>query len=70
MGICNVRVGFINHDPITIKCQLILSAGGYHLALLALPTKARIIVFRFLIEYSSFRDFGPYVIGLFSYEDF
>ncbi len=23
------------------------------------------IVFRFIIEYSSLRDFGPYVIGLF-----
>ncbi len=31
------------------------------------------IVFRFIIDYSSLRDFGPYVIiiiGLFSYEDF
>jgi hypothetical protein len=28
------------------------------------------IVFRFIIEYSSLRDFGPYVIGLFLYEDF
>jgi hypothetical protein len=43
MGIHNVRGGFILHDPITIKCQLILSAGGYQLALLALPTKARIL---------------------------
>jgi hypothetical protein len=28
--------------------------------LLALPTKARIIVFRFIIEYRSLMDFGPY----------
>jgi hypothetical protein len=28
------------------------------------------IVFRFLIEYSSLRDFDPYVIGLFLYKDF
>jgi hypothetical protein len=28
------------------------------------------IVFRFIIEYSSFRDFGTYVVGLFLYEDF
>jgi hypothetical protein len=28
------------------------------------------IVFRFLIEYSSLRDFGPYVIDLLLYEDF
>jgi hypothetical protein len=28
-------------------------------------------VFRFIIEYSSLRDFGPYIIiGLFLYEDF
>ncbi len=27
--------------------------------LLALPTKARIIVFQFIIEYGSLRDFGP-----------
>ncbi len=28
------------------------------------------IVFRFIIEYRNFRDFGPQVIGLFLYEDF
>ncbi len=28
------------------------------------------IVFRFVIEYSSLRDFGPEAIGLFLYEDF
>ncbi len=28
------------------------------------------IVFRFIKEYSSLMDFGPYVIGLFWYEDF
>jgi hypothetical protein len=27
------------------------------------------IVFRFSIEYSSLRDFGPYIIGLFLYEE-
>jgi hypothetical protein len=39
---------------------------------LALPTKAKDIVLRFIIEYSSLRDFGPKVIiiGLFLYEDF
>jgi hypothetical protein len=30
-------------------------------SLLALPTKARIFVFTFIIEYSSLRDFGPKV---------
>jgi hypothetical protein len=28
------------------------------------------IVFRIIIEYSSLRDFCPYVVGLFFYEDF
>jgi hypothetical protein len=28
------------------------------------------IVFRFIIEFSSLRDFGPWLIGLFLYEDF
>jgi hypothetical protein len=28
------------------------------------------IVFRFIIEYSSLVDFGPWVIALFLYEDF
>jgi hypothetical protein len=28
------------------------------------------IVFRFIIEYSSLRDFEPEVVGLFLYEDF
>jgi hypothetical protein len=27
-------------------------------------------VFRFIIEYNRLRDFGPYVVGLFLYEDF
>jgi hypothetical protein len=40
-------------------------------SLLALPTKARMLCFRFIKGYSSLRDFGPWVIiGLFSYEDF
>ncbi len=28
------------------------------------------IVFKFIIEYNSLRDFGPWVIGLFIFEDF
>jgi len=27
-------------------------------------------VFKFIVEYSSLRDFVPYLIGLFLYEDF
>ncbi len=29
-----------------------------------------VFLFRFIIEYSSLRDFGPYVMGLSFYEDF
>jgi hypothetical protein len=36
-----------------------------------LAYQGRDIVFRFIIEYSSLRDFGPQVIiGLFLYEEF
>jgi hypothetical protein len=46
--------------------------GGHkQISFLALPTKAlKDIVFGFIIEYSSLRDFGPKAIGLFLYEDF
>ncbi len=27
-------------------------------------------MFRFIIKYSSLKDFGPYVVGLFLYKDF
>jgi hypothetical protein len=40
---------------------------------IGLPYLSKDIVFRFIIEYSSLRDFGPKVIiiiGLFLYEDF
>jgi hypothetical protein len=52
-----------------------LGGGGSLLSafLLALPPKAKDIVFRFIIEYSSLRDFyRPLgnIISLFSYEDF
>jgi hypothetical protein len=40
------------------------------LAFISLAYQGKDIVFRFIIEYSSSRDFGPYEIGLFSYEDF
>jgi len=34
------------------------------------PYQGKDIVSRFIIEYPSLRDFGPYVIDLFLYEDF
>jgi len=37
-------------------------------SLFALPNQGKDIVFRFIIEYSSLRDFG--LIGLFLYEVF
>ncbi len=37
---------------------------------LLLAYQGKDIVFRFIIEYSSLRDFGPYVIDLILYEDF
>jgi hypothetical protein len=38
---------------------------------IGLAYKCKDFVSRFIIEYSSLRDFGPYVIiGLFLYEDF
>jgi hypothetical protein len=42
------------------------------LLFLSLTYQGKDIVFRLIIEYSSLRDFGPYVIiiGLFLYEDF
>jgi len=35
-----------------------------------LADQGKDIVFRFIIEYGSLRDFGPLVVGLFSYKDF
>jgi hypothetical protein len=53
----------IVHYILLIKVALASSYVG-----LALARKD--IVFRFIIEYSSLRDFGPLVVGLFLYEDF
>jgi hypothetical protein len=35
-----------------------------------LAYQSKDIVFRFTIEYSRLMDFGPYIVGLFLYEDF
>jgi len=43
-----------------------LDLMDFVLGLLALHTKAKDIVCRFIIEYTNLRDFGPYlIIGLF-----
>jgi hypothetical protein len=56
MELCNMVIGV-----------LYIKIG---LCLLALPSTARGIVFRFIIEYNSLRDFGPYIVDLVSYKDF
>jgi hypothetical protein len=45
-----------------LMCNIMSSIG--------LAYQGKDIVFRLMIEYHSFRDFGPKVIGLFLYEDF
>jgi hypothetical protein len=40
---------------------------GYRI-FIGLALVGKDIVFRFIIEYTSLRDFGPYVIGVFLYE--
>jgi hypothetical protein len=41
------------------------------MSVFGLAYQGKDIVFRFIIEYSSLMDFGPYiVVGLFLYEDF
>jgi hypothetical protein len=45
------------------SCTLIVHFVG-------LAYQGKDIVFRFIIEYSSFKDFGPQVLGLFLFEDF
>jgi hypothetical protein len=41
---------------------------GYRI-FIGLALVGKYIVFRFIIEYTCLRDFGPYVIGVFLYED-
>jgi hypothetical protein len=50
-----------------VKIEKVIIIG---LACLGLAYQGKDIVFRFIIEYSRLRDFGPWVIGLFLYEDF
>ncbi len=48
-------------EPLSDKLLVVIaiSFGGEPLHLLALHTKGKDIVFRFIIEYSSLMDFGP-----------
>jgi hypothetical protein len=50
-----------------IICKILMAKQTF----IGLAYKGKDIVFRFIIEYSSLRDFGPWVrIGLFLYEHF
>jgi hypothetical protein len=54
---------FLLHQPPQPTSQPQLFVVG-------LAYQGKDIVLKFIIEYSSLRDFGPYIIGLFLYEDF
>jgi hypothetical protein len=45
-------------------------SSAYFKQFVGLAYQGKDIVFRFIIENSSLKDFGPYGIGLFLYEDF
>jgi hypothetical protein len=55
------------HEPQTLACVGVTPRLEIFVGL---AYQGKDIVFRFIIEYSSLRDFGPYLIGLFFYEDF
>ncbi len=55
------------HEPQTLAC---VGATPRLEIFVGLDYQGKDIVFRFIIAYSSLRDFGPYLIGLFLYEDF
>ncbi len=50
--------------------QILCFANSTAQLFVGLAYQGKDIVFRFIIEYSSLRDFGPLVIGLFLCEDF
>jgi hypothetical protein len=50
--------------------QILCFANSTAQLFIGLAYQDKDIVFRFIIEYSSLRDFGPSAIGLFLYEDF
>jgi hypothetical protein len=54
---------------IKIVCHLNLFQHKSYRIFIVLAYQGKNIVFTFIIEYTSLRDFGPYVIGLFLYED-
>jgi hypothetical protein len=54
---------------IEIICHLNLFQHKSYCIFIGLPYQGKDIVFRFIIEYTSLTDFGPYVIKLFLYED-
>jgi hypothetical protein len=59
----------ISHWPTTV-IMFNLSLNAYCSIFVGLAFVGKEIVFRSIIEYSSLRDFSPFVISLFLYEDF
>jgi len=49
--------------------QFVYFCFGFHF-FFGIAYQGKNILFRFIIEYSSLRDFDPHVVGLFLYEDF
>jgi len=50
---------------IKIICHLNLFQHKSYCTFIVLALVGKDIVFRFIIEYTSLRDFGPFIIGLF-----
>ncbi len=54
---------------IKIRCHLNLFRNKSYCIFIGVAYQGKDIVFTFIIGYTNLRDFGPYVIGLFLYED-
>jgi hypothetical protein len=59
MGKCYIHLAQAFMVILIIIIHITIAQGGLFVCLLACPTKGKDIVFRFIIEYSSSRDFGP-----------
>jgi hypothetical protein len=64
-----LHVGIMSMSALCQRSQT-LRQSKHRQTFVCLAYQGNDIVFRFVIEYSSLRDFGPWVIGLFLYEDF
>jgi hypothetical protein len=57
-------------DPESMKPCMLSDTNQQHANFVGPAYQGKDIMFRFIIEYSSVKDFGPWVIGLFLCEDF